>query len=251
MTDHCGQGGSLGKLTYSIKMHSRIKILRAAPNHMVFCTENTLLVFPKHMTATHYAAVLGHAHFLTHKRPGAFIYLINNGVVLLKPFRRYFLIFFHNLSCIFLQGRLIQHKSECSFHDFTSAFQVICTRSLKHSNKILLCFLDGISLTKEAKRKLLLAINRIITIPIALNMSNTILFLYHIIQANKKTFQSKSTNQSLFGQEQAIRQEYHPSFQNLRSSTKSKIIILIRIKSRHAIAVVIATVPVFARGPVA
>ena len=79
-------------------MPSRIKILRAAPNHMVFRAKNTLLMFPKHMTATHHAAVLGHAHFLTHKRLGAFIYLINNGVVLLKPFRRYFLIIFHTAS---------------------------------------------------------------------------------------------------------------------------------------------------------
>ena len=83
-------------LLFSIKMPSRIEILRAAPNHMIFCTENTLLVFPKHMTATHHAAVLGHAHFLTHKRHGAFIYLLDNGVVLLKPFRRYFLEIFHS-----------------------------------------------------------------------------------------------------------------------------------------------------------
>ena len=81
-------------LIFSIKMPSRIEILRAAPNHMVFCAKNTLFVFPKHMTATHHAAVLGHAHFLTHKSFGAFIYLLHNGVVLLKPFRRYFLIIF-------------------------------------------------------------------------------------------------------------------------------------------------------------
>ena len=65
---------------------------------MVFRAENTLLVFPKYMTATHHAAVLGHAHFLTHKRHGAFIYFIHNRVILLKPFRRYFLIIFHSIS---------------------------------------------------------------------------------------------------------------------------------------------------------
>ena len=74
-------------------MHSRIEILRAAPNHTVFFAKNTLLVFPKHMTATHHTAVLGYAHFLIHKRFGAFIHLLYNGVVLLKPFRRYFSAF--------------------------------------------------------------------------------------------------------------------------------------------------------------